>query len=157
MPAPPGNGVSESNPGGVQHLTVVAGDVLHREDRDSWCWCLARSEQSEHDICLLSRHSALCQHYRGLVNVPRQVCWWQRCPGDAGQVQVILNTQPSLRASLHGGAFSGQHHHQQVSKGRVCCEHRSLLAHLTPEPARGGLRDVCQQNLGLSTPLSLRE
>ena len=47
--------MSECNPGGVQHLIVVAGDVLHREDGDSWCWCLVRSE---HDICLFSRRSA---------------------------------------------------------------------------------------------------
>ena len=49
----------------------------------------------------------------------------------------------------------GKHHDQKITEGRVGGEHGSLLTDLTPEPARGGLRDVCQQNVVLSTALGL--
>ena len=99
----------------------------------------------------------LSQYYRGLVNVPGQVSWWQGSSTYAAQGQIFLNTQSSLRTALQGGAFPREDHHQEISKGRVCGEHWSLLAHLTPEPPRGGLRDVGQQHSALPTPVSLRE
>ena len=114
--------------------------------------------RSIHYICLSSRHYPtlpLSQYYRCLVNVPREVCWWQRGSAHAGQAQLILNTQSPLRASFQGGAMFGKHHDQKITEGRVGGEHGSLLTDLTPEPSRGGLRDVCQQDVVLSTALGL--
>ena len=136
-------------------------NVLHREDSQCLWWSLVIQSQVNTLYLFVQpplSHSPtlpLSQYYRCLVNVPREVCWWQRGSAHAGQAQLILNTQSPLRASFQGGAMFGKHHDQKITEGRVGGEHGSLLTDLTPEPSRGGLRDVCQQNVVLSTALGL--
>ena len=124
-------------------------------------------------------YTAFSHHYRGLVNIPRQVGWWEGSCGDTGEGHLLSYTsvpQPSLYSGTYRGFFnvyirmsakcitphpvqltlSWSYYDQQVRPGRVSDEHRTLLADLTAEPPGGGLGDVGQQDLLLSAPSCLK-